>query len=221
MRRLARSDWGTGGWQTEQLAQPILTLRFGALPANPAALLRRWLAVAKEGGDATANACVLATASAARGPSARSVLCHDASDDGLLFGAFGASEKALALLEDPRAEAVFRFGEREVRVRGAAAFHDDAGALYAGLPTAARHGLHVIDPRGAVSEDAHEASLADFDARARSAPPEEPPPDFVAFSLVPARYEFYAGGHEGYLVDRFRYDRGAGGEWGPPVRREG
>ena len=74
-------------------------------------------AAVNRGGYAFGRAMCLATNSPAEGPTARTVLCQTLGDavGGLVIGTNGESLKSRQVLEDPRVEAVFRWGDQQVR----------------------------------------------------------------------------------------------------------
>ena len=70
----------------------------------------------------------------------------------------------------------------------------------------------------------HAATLARFESLRDSDTGDghrDAPETFHEYVLVPEALEFYSGGHEGYVVDRFVYARGSDGRFRAPARLEG
>lgn len=188
-------------------------LDLAALPDNPYALLRTWMteAIAYEG--FAAKCMVVATCSPEEGPTARTVICQSVEAQPerggyLLFGSNPTSLKGRQLSADPRAEAVFRWGQRQVRVRGTVEVQPNERACFRALPRGARLGLTFLEQGKSVSEAEHAASLRRYASLAEADSPAdaiEQPANYAAFVLRPVTFEFYAGGHPGYVNDRLLY----------------
>ena len=188
------------------------------LPVSPFALLQAWMDDAEQqAGFVEARTMVLATCSADDGPTARTIICHSAdAATGLAFGSNPFSLKGRQLAADKRAEVVFRWGQRQCRVRGSVARETDSTSFFRTLPRGAQLGLQFLQQGKAIQEDEHAASLARYAALAaaddQGALPA--PANYAAYRLEPVSFEFYMGGHEGYVNDRFLYlPEGKMGEW--------
>ena len=193
------------------------------LPANPMLLLDEWLAAALKDGHIIERGFVLATSTPEEGPTARTVVCRDVCEDGsITFGTNPNSLKGRSLKEEPRCEAVFRWGTRQVRLRGTCAVDDDnTEEMFRTLPRAARVSLELLNPVGQgndVSEAKHQELLADVEAS--SLDPQAPPATFTAYRITASTLEFYQSLREDFIVDRFLYVRD-GAAWSPPVRLAG
>ena len=193
------------------------------LPANPMLLLDEWLAAALRDGHIIERGFVLATSCADEGPTARTVVCRDVCEDGsITFGTCFKSLKGRSLRDEPRCEAVFRWGTRQVRLRGKC--EKDAALtaeMFRTLPRAARVSLELLNPIGQghdVSEAKHQELLADVEAS--SLDPQTPPETFTAYRITASTLEFYQSLREDFIVDRFLYVRD-GAAWSPPVRLAG
>lgn len=215
-RRRRQPPWLTGTFVPVQPA---------ALPRCPFALLSEWMADAqRELGFLEAHAMVIATSSVDGGATARTVVLQTAdAKRGLMFGSNRSSLKGRQTAESPKCEAVLRFGQRQVRVRGELRFDESATvesfnlvAPSARLGLAAlKQGTAVVDESGYQEIAARLTAEAPHAAEKRLAPPSS----YVAFVLRPVSFEFYNGGHACYCNDRFLYVRSAGGDaFESPVR---
>ena len=194
------------------------------LPANPMRLLDEWLAAALEQGHIIERGFVLATSNDEEGPTARTVVCRDVCEDSgsITFGTNPNSLKGRSLRDEPRCEAVFRWGTRQVRLRGTCAVDDDnTEEMFRTLPRAARVSLELLNPVGQgndVSEAKHQELLAAVEAS--SSDPQAPPATFSAYRITASTLEFYQSLREDFIVDRFLYVRD-GASWNPPLRLAG
>jgi pyridoxamine 5'-phosphate oxidase len=195
------------------------------LPPSPYELLRRWMADAEaESGFLESHAMTIATADAEGGPTARTVVLQvvDEQLGGLLFGSNRFSLKARQVTADGRAEAVLRFGQRQVRMRGKVRLEEGLTALsYKHVAPTARLGLATLEQGRSIDEEAHGKLAADIRNRMLDGggqAPAKPPRSYVAFVLTPGSFEFYNGGHPAYLNDRFLYVQLDGGGFAAPVR---
>lgn len=201
-----------------------VALRREALPPSPVPLLLAWLAEAEAELGLHARVMVVATSCAAEGPTARSVLLLgcDAASGQLTFGTSVGSLKARQLAAEPRVEAVLRWGDRQVRVRGVARLQreDAARDAYLSLPPGARLSLQVADQGKPIDEATHAAAVARVEAMAAAGAswvPTVPPPSYTAILIEPRSVEFYQGGRDvptlGYIdIDRFLYVRAVSGQ---------
>ena len=207
-------------------AAPPARLLVEEMPEDAYGLLRRWMQDAeKQGGYAAARTMCLATYSTADGPTARTVLCQECGEElgGLVVGTNSKSLKSRQVQEEPRVEAVFRWGDRQVRVRGRARLGSAAESdkAWKRLGCAQQLGLTLLHQGELCSEARHNAidkawhSLASkhgghsgangAGTATRAAVPR--PEHFAALIVRPDSFEYYLGGHPGYVNDRFLYCR--------------
>ncbi len=106
-------------------------------PADPVALLARWVARAEELGVREPGAATLST-TGADGPSARTVLVRRVEATGPVFATSALSRKGRELAEDPRCALTFYWREtlQQVRVAGRV---ERAGAAESDAEFDARH----------------------------------------------------------------------------------
>ena len=152
---------------------------------------------------------VIATSSAEGGATARTVVLQSASAEaGLMFGSNRESLKAQQARADGRVEAVLRFGQRQVRVRGQLSL-DDAKTedSFRRVHPAARVGLAALQQGREIDEHHYAELLKRVEADLRGPERDVPPPSYVAFVLRPRSFEFYNGGNPSYCNDRFLYVR--------------
>ena len=185
-------------------------LTLADLPPSPVPLLRRWLAL-----EPPPAFVVLATSSPSEGATARHVVLQALGDDGaLVVGTATRSLKMRQIADDPRAELVARWGHLQVRARGRARLGDaaESDASWGRLPDGARLGLPALE-QGEPVDDGAWADIArrvDGARRRAGSPPPARPESFSALILEPETFEFYSGGHENYLNDRWLYVKRAG-----------
>lgn len=173
---------------------------------------RRWLDDAVGSGLlAEPNAMVLATASAAGVPSARTVLLKGVDERGLTFYTNRESRKGRELAENPRASAVFSWPVLNRQVIAAGPVRqigrDESRAYFHSRPRGSQLGA-AASPQSRVI-----ASRADLDrtlAEVRAAHPEGTevplPEHWGGFRLAPVTVEFWQGATD-RLHDRLRYRR--------------
>eukprot|EP00747_Dinoflagellata_sp_TGD_P165820 gnl/TRDRNA2_/TRDRNA2_187708_c0_seq1.p1 gnl/TRDRNA2_/TRDRNA2_187708_c0~~gnl/TRDRNA2_/TRDRNA2_187708_c0_seq1.p1 ORF type:complete len:248 (+),score=37.50 gnl/TRDRNA2_/TRDRNA2_187708_c0_seq1:140-883(+) len=200
------------------LAHTYTQLTLESLPDMPDKLLSQWLAEAQQQlGFVESRCMMIATSSASEGATVRTVLLREVDPRGcLLFGSAAGSLKARQLEEDPRCEAVLRFGQRQIRVRGTAeVLHQEpevSDRLFCTLPKATQVGLALLDQGKPTSEESYAALRQTVEKGIRSCTdgttvPSVRPSKYVAFRLRPSSFEFYSGGHPSYINDRFLYVR--------------
>lgn len=190
-----------------------------SMPREPSSLLQAWLSEAEAVDGISARFMVLATSSAKEGATARNVLLQRITPSGeLMFGSSNDSLKDRQLKEDSRAEIVFRWGQRQVRVRGTIqqGTVEQTKASWDGLPAGPRRGLARLNQGQPVDERVYNAVRAEVESECLSAKhasiPLCPHDRYRAFLLAPTSIEFYSGGHVGMVNDRFLFVRRAQ-EW--------
>ena len=199
--------------------RPLARMLQSTVPDCPFALLHAWLSEAEEELGLYARAMVLATYSPDDGPTARTVLMQRCEAAGVIqFGTTQGSQKMRNLREEPRCELVFRWGDRQVRIRGLARIEGDAvsKAAFQTLDRGAQLSLHVLNQGRLIDEETHTKAAAEV-ARLSTELSERPvsrPSSYTAVSIVPTSFEFYqgGGGELGYVQhDRFLYVADCGG----------
>ena len=209
-----------------QKSKPIVhtykPLDIDKLPSSPVTLLTQWKAEAEEQfGPAEAKCMVVATSSPTEGATARTVLLQsvDVNTGSLLFGSSATSLKAKTLEADARCEAVLRFGQRQIRVRGEAEVlfnePETSDRLFSSLPTPIKIGLPLLDQGKPATEEMYAQLKTDVEKRMKavadgSDPPPLRPNRYVGFRLKADSFEFYSGGHASYINDRYLYVRPKG-----------
>ena len=194
-----------------------------SLPAEPMAILKKWMQANEATQGVAARFMVLATSSPSEGATARTVLLQSITPEGgLVIGTTPSSLKGRQLADDPRAEVVMRWGQLQARIRGTMrkGTPDETAHAFAGLPLGAKLGLPLLSQGKPVDEAGYAAIAAAYAAKAdafESSPTKEAPPCptgiYSAYVLEPRCVEFYSGGHPGYVNDRFLYVRTSGGAW--------
>ena len=203
------------------LRGPFLPTRLSELPSCPFELLAKWVGEAEAVlGFLEAHAMVVSTTSADGGATARTVVLQECSPQGLVFGSNRHSLKSRQAQQDSRAEAVLRFGQRQVRVRGELRLDDSRSSdSFGRVMSTARQGLHLLQQGVKIDEDAWQ-QLRSRLPRSTSGDAPMPPSSYAAFVLEPHSVEFYSGGSPFYFNDRFLYVRRGSAEAGfaPPER---
>lgn len=185
----------------------------GALPADPFAFFRNWLAAAHENPLVVeANAMVLSTVDSSGQPWSRSVLLKGVSEgDCPVFQFYTnyGSAKAQQLGHEPRASLLFPWYplERQVIITGAITkvSREESSAYFHSRPWASQIGAWasaqstVLDSPDTLQEKWREMS--------ERYPTEVPLPDhWGGFALTASTIEFWQGRHS-RLHDRARYSR--------------
>ncbi|MHB8342420.1 MAG: pyridoxamine 5'-phosphate oxidase [Mycobacteriales bacterium] len=181
------------------------------------AQFRGWLAEAQqEPGIAEPTAMVLATADADGRPSARTVLCKEVDERGLVFYTNLRSRKGWELAENPRASVVFPWyplrrqvvvlGDVEQVERGQTGAYARSRARASQVSAWASRQSEVIGSREQLEE-----RFAELDRRWPQGTPVPVPPFWGGWRLRPASVEFWVGRRD-RLHDRLRYRRD-GASW--------
>ncbi|MFH8567115.1 pyridoxal 5'-phosphate synthase [Streptomyces sp. NPDC017993] len=183
-------------------------------PAEPLALFRQWLREAAEAGVPEPHTMTLATADATGDPSVRTLMLHDADEQGWHFASHRGSRKGRELAARPRAALGFYWPAvgRQVRVRGtvttagpeesAADLHRrSTGALAAAL---VGHQSEVLSS----TEELDRASAAAWDRARRE--PDAPVPSWTLYVLHAEEVEFFQGDAQRRHI-RLNYLREKGG----------
>lgn len=204
----------------QDLYPPLLR---ATIAADARDLFNEWLTAARAAlAFLDANAVVLATASEADGATARTVFLQDVDAAGnFRLGTNSESQKARHLRSDDRCELLFRWGWRQVRVRGRGRIvgpGDITDASYAGLPVAAQASLRLMSQGAPLDEDSHASTIARtatfLEDDASYSPSFGAPANYSAVAITPELFEFFQGGDPSYgyaASDRFLYRRAADG----------
>jgi pyridoxine/pyridoxamine 5'-phosphate oxidase len=197
-----------------------LPLARDSLPDCPFELCSRWIAEHKTtSGFLESHAVVLATSSPSGGATARTVILQRWGSEfgGLVFGSQRSSLKGRDVVSDPRAEAVLRLGQRQIRFRGEVRFgsREESRAAFGRLPRGSQIGLQLLRQGEACADEAYAEckrcwrALADADEGGDWRCPD----DYVAMILEPCTIEAYSGGHPGYINDRWLWVRSDDGRF--------
>src|SRR4051812_36408941 len=112
------------------------------VPADPMALVQRWLADATDSGLAEPNAMVVASVGAQAAPSSRMVLCKEVDDRGLVFFTNYESRKGREIAGHPLVSLLFPWQAlgRQIRIEGLARRVDagESDAYFATRPRGAQ-----------------------------------------------------------------------------------
>ncbi|WP_433547062.1 pyridoxine/pyridoxamine 5'-phosphate oxidase [Streptomyces sp. CA-294286] len=184
-------------------------------PTTPLPLFRAWLHEAAEAGQPEPHTMSLATADADGRPSVRTVMLHDADDEGWHFGTHATSRKGRDLAARPDAALGFYWQAlgRQVRVEG---------QVSSGTPEAAAADLHARSTgalaaalTGRMSEVL--SSRAELQAASQAAwsraqsEPTALAPTWTLYVLAATEVEFFQGDERRQHV-RLRYRR-EGDSW--------
>jgi pyridoxamine 5'-phosphate oxidase len=183
-------------------------------PADPVALLTRWIEEARVAGLPNPNAMALATVDAGGAPSDRIVLLKGLDSGGAVFFTNQLSRKGQALAAQPRVSLLFHWDilNRQVRIEGAAKAVGDAesDAYFATRPREARIGAWASRQSQPVRNRA-ELDAAVAETEKRFAGLDVPrPPHWGGYRVSLDRIEFWQG-HPYRLHDRVVYSPDAGG----------
>jgi len=195
------------------------TMRRQDLPVDGRKLFSAWLAEAEAVEGVSARVMVVATSTAGDGATARSVICHKMNENGsIIFGTNSQSQKLRALRADPRCELLFRWGDRQIRIRGKAEIGDaqESDAAFGRLPRHCQLGLQFLVQGSRIDEKQHQDSIAAYGTQVAKlgldadGPRVPRPANYTAVIVQPDSLEFYQGGQPGYINDRFIFVRSAG-----------
>jgi pyridoxamine 5'-phosphate oxidase len=183
--------------------------------ADPLEQFARWMQDSIDAGLPEPNAMVLATATPAGVPSARTVLLKGVDERGFTFFTNTGSRKGAELAANPRAALVFPWHAvaRQVRVSGPVSVVDRAEAAdyFASRPRGSQLGAWASPQSTVIGGRADlDAMLAEVEGR-WPADADVPLPDFWGgYRVAPVEVEFWSG-REDRLHDRLRYRRGPDG----------
>ncbi|MFF5448085.1 pyridoxal 5'-phosphate synthase [Streptomyces sp. NPDC012888] len=181
-----------------------------AVPEQPVALFHEWFVSAVEAGQEEPHTMTLATVDAEGLPDVRTLMLHDADDNGWHFASHVTSAKGRQLAARPGAALHFYWPAvaRQIRVRGRVSAGGPGairsrGALAAALTGRQSEVLDSVETLVRASETAWERAGAEPDAVA---------PTWTAYVLDPEEVEFFQGDAMRRHV-RLRYRRAASGGW--------
>jgi len=192
----------------------LSTLLEAEVDADPLAQFTAWLADAEAAGIRLPEAMILATATAAGVPSARTVLFKGLDDGGFAFFTNYESRKARELAENPVAALLFYWAGlgRQVRIEGEVERIPDteSDAYFRTRPYGSRIGAWASPQSEPIeSRQALERRVGELEARFADGDVPRPP-FWGGFRLVPDALEFWQH-RENRLHDRIRYRRAPDG----------
>jgi pyridoxamine 5'-phosphate oxidase len=191
-------------------------LREDEVDPDPIVQFRSWFATAAEAGIRLPEAMVLATATSAGRPSARTVLLKEIGADTFVFFTNYESRKGRELAQNPRAALLFYWDSlgRQVRIEGTVERlpAEESEAYFRTRPLGSRLSAWAsrqsdVVPNRAILEERVAALAAEHPNG------DVPlPPYWGGYRLDPDELELWQH-REDRLHDRLRYRREAGGGW--------
>ena len=168
---------------------------FDAPPAEPFALLQRWIDDAVRVGVSEPFSVALATADGAGRPSNRTVLVKALDASGLLFVTSGGSAKGMAMAANPYAAAVayWRETRQQLRVSGPVQrlSDDESDAMFAMRPIPAQ--ASAVASRQSTPLDDYAALREQATRLAKSRTPLPRPDAWYGYRIIAESIEFWHG----------------------------
>ena len=172
--------------------------------------LTRWMDEASAGGAVEPNAMVLATADDDGMPNARTVLCKDVDERGVVFYTNYTSAKSHELGTTRRAAATFPWYalQRQVNLRGDVerVSAEETRAYWVTRPRGSQLGAWASAQSTYVADRAAlDAALASTERRFADTADVPVPPHWGGWRIVPERVEFWQG-RTNRMHDRLRFE---------------